>query len=199
MWLVKCHGQIKGPEVFGEAGAEASAVHTVGLHCHMGFAMDPAFEPFSTDPARCCDAMPRWLQACYASPHTACSTLQMRLFSVHGGAGVSVKSFPCAMSDGPVWYGWWKVTRRDRCDMELLPVPRKCMPCLQDRWYAELMSYEHLCRRGHMLLVPVPVALLVRVDNGLLAKWHLMPTYQIAALSHTLAHVTAVDAGSSCG
>lgn len=58
----ECHGRIEGPDVFGEAGAEAAPVHTVGLHCHMGFTMDPAFEPFSTDPARlrCCDAMPRW-------------------------------------------------------------------------------------------------------------------------------------------
>jgi len=53
----ECHGRIKGPDVLGEAGAEASPVHTVGLHCHMEYAMDPAFELFSTDPARLGDAM----------------------------------------------------------------------------------------------------------------------------------------------
>jgi len=70
--------------VFGEAGTEASPVHTVGLHCHMEHAMDPAFDLFSTDPARLGDAM-----RCDA-------TLALGLLSepTHGLQHVANQNFP---------------------------------------------------------------------------------------------------------
>ena len=67
--------------------------------------------------------------------------LQIRLPSIHGAATVWVKSFPCALLAGREWYashmGTTVVT------WTLLPLPRKCMFRLQDRWHPELMSYQH--------------------------------------------------------